>query len=173
MVWSSLGERAAGDLLRGAIHQLDPSIEVAVATMNQHVDRYLVRPRFESVLLSAFALNGLLLAAIGLYGLASFLVVERTREIGIRMALGAARHDVIKLVMADGVRWTAVGTLFGLACSAGLTRFLRGLLYGVRTNDWRIFAIAALALCMIAMVATFLPSRHASRVDPTVALRHE
>ena len=103
---SSLGERAAGDLLRGAIHQLDPSMEVAVATMNQHVDRYLVRPRFESALLSAFALNGLLLAAIGLYGLASFLVAERTREIGIRMALGAARRDVIRLVMADGLRWT-------------------------------------------------------------------
>jgi ABC-type antimicrobial peptide transport system permease subunit len=133
--------------------------------MNQHVDRYLVRPRFESVLLSVFALNGLLLAAIGLYG--------RTREISIRMALGAAPHDVIRLVMADGLRWTAAGTLFGLACSAGLTRFLRGLLYDVRSDDWRVFAIAALVLCMIAMIATFLPSRLASRIDPMVALRHE
>jgi putative ABC transport system permease protein len=132
-----------------------------------------VRPRFESVLLSTFALNGLLLAAIGLYGLASFLVAERTREIGIRMALGAARQDVTRLVMADGVRWTAAGTLFGLACSAGLTRFLRGLLYDVRTDDWRVFAIAAGVLSIIAMVATFLPSRHASRIDPMVALRHE
>jgi putative ABC transport system permease protein len=173
IVRSSLSERAAEDLLRDTIHGLDPGIEVATATMNQHVDRYLVRPRFESVLLSGFALNGLLLAAIGLYGLASFLVAERTREIGIRMALGAARHDVIRLVMADGVRWTTAGTLFGLACSAGLTRFLRGLLYDVRTGDWRVFAIAALMLCMIAMVATLLPSRHASRIDPMVALRHE
>jgi putative ABC transport system permease protein len=75
--------------------------------------------------------------------------------------------------MADGARWTAAGTLFGLACSAGLTRFLRGLLYDVRTDDWRVFAIAAVVLCVIAIVATFLPSRQASRVDPMVALRHE
>ena len=173
VVRSSLGERAAGDLLRGAIHELDSSIEVEVATMDQHVDRYLVRPRFDSVLLSAFALNGLLLAAIGLYGLASFLVAERTREIGIRIALGATRRDVIGLVMADGMRWTAAGTFFGLVCSAGLTRFLRGLLYDVRTDDSRVFVIAAVVLSMIAMLATFLPSRHASRIDPMVALRHE
>ena len=89
------------------------------------------------------------------------------------MALGAARHDVIRLVMADGVRWTAAGTVFGLACSAGLARFLRGLLYDVHTDDWRMFAIAALVLCVTAMVATFLPSRHASRIDPMVALQHE
>jgi ABC-type lipoprotein release transport system permease subunit len=88
------------------------------------------------------------------------------------MALGAARHDVIRLVMADGVRWAAAGTLFGVACSAGLTRLMRGLVYDVHTDDWRVFAIAAGVLCMIAMVATFLPSRHASRIDPMVALRH-
>jgi len=173
VVRTSLDERASEYLLRDTIHGLDPSIEVATATMNQHVDRYLVRPRFESVLLSAFALNGLLLAAIGLYGLASFLVAERTREIGIRMALGATRRNVIGLVMADGMRWTAAGAFFGLVCSAGLTRFLRVLLYDVRTDDSRVFVIAALVLSVIAMLATFLPSRHASRIDPMVALRHE
>jgi len=123
--------------------------------------------------LSAIALNGLLLAAIGLYGLASFLVAERTREIGIRMALGATRRNVIGLVMADGMRWTAAGAFLGLVCSAALTRFLKGLLYDVRTDDSRVFVMAALVLSMIAMLATFLPSRHASRIDPMVALRHE
>jgi putative ABC transport system permease protein len=173
IVRSSLNERATEDLLLNTIHGLDPGIEVATATMNQHVDRYLVRPRFESVLLSAFALNGLLLAAIGLYGLASFLVADRTREIGIRMAIGATRRDVIGLLMAAGMRWTAAGTLFGLICSAGLTRLLKGMLYDVRTDDPRVFVIAALVLFVIAMLATFLPSRHASRIDPMIALRHE
>jgi putative ABC transport system permease protein len=173
IVRSPLDERSAGKLLQETIHQLDPRVEIATESMDRHVGRYLVRPRFESALLAAFALTGLLLSGIGLYGLASFLVAERTREIGIRMALGAAPRHVMGHVIAEGLRWTVAGVLFGLAASMALLRFLRGLLYEIGANDWRVSAISTLVLFAIAMLATYLPGRRAVRIDPMTALRHE
>ncbi len=173
IVRSPLDHRVAENLVRDAVQQIDPQIEVATESMDQHVGGFLARPRFQSALWAAFSLTGLLLAAIGLYGLTSFLVAERTREIGIRMALGAQRANVIRHVMADGFRWTVAGTLAGLGCSAALWRLLRGLLYGIQANDWRVSAAAAAVLFAIAMLAAYLPGRHASRIDPMVALRHD
>jgi putative ABC transport system permease protein len=120
-----------------------------------------------------FATTGLALAAIGLYGLVSFMVVLRTREIGIRMALGATPGAVMKLVISDGLRWTGIGAVIGGALSAGTLRLLERLLFEVKADDVRVFAAAAVILVLVATLAAWLPSRRAARIDPMVALRHE
>ena len=124
-------------------------------------------------MLLLFALTGLALAAIGLYGLISFLVVERTREIGVRIALGATPSAVARLVVSEGARWTAAGTILGIAASASLLRLLRGLLYEVKVLDLRVFTGAIVVLVGVATLAAWLPAHRASKIDPMVALRHD
>jgi putative ABC transport system permease protein len=166
-------DRAAADSLRSAIVQLDPSIPVQLGTMRAQVDRFLVRPRFQTALLSMFALTGLALAGIGLYGLISFLVAQRTREIGIRMALGATPGSVVKLVVTGAARWTATGATIGIAASAALFRLLEGLLYGIPKIDVSVFAAAATTLAIVAAIAAWRPALRAAKVDPIAALHHE
>jgi predicted permease len=173
IVRSNLGERDSGDLLRAAIRQVDPTVPVKVETMEARVDTFLIRPRFQTTLLLLFALTGLALAAIGLYGLISFLVVERTREIGVRIALGATPSEVARLVVSEGARWTAAGAIPGIAASGSLLRLLRGLLYEVKVLDLRVFAGAIAILVGVATLAAWFPARRASRIDPMVALRHD
>jgi predicted permease len=173
IVRSNLSARDAEELLRAAIRQVDPAVPVEVKTMEARVDTFLTRPRFETGLLLMFAFTGLALAGIGLYGLISFLVEERTREIGVRIALGATPGAVARLVASDGVRWTGAGAVMGIAGCVGLLRLLRGLLYEVRVLDLRVFAGAIAVLVTVAILAAWLPARRAARIEPVVALRHE
>ena len=141
--------------------------------MEARVDTFLTRPRFETVLLLMFAFTGLALAGIGLYGLISFLVEERTREIGVRIALGATPGEVARLVASDGVGWTGVGAVIGVAAAASLLRLLKGLLYEVSILDLRVFACAIAVLVTVSILAAWLPAQRASKIDPMVALRHD
>ena len=173
IVRSNLGERDAKASLRETIRQIDPAVPVKIETMQAQVDTFLTRPRFETSLLLMFALTGLALAGIGLYGLISFLVAERTREIGVRVALGATPGDVAKLVVSDGVRWTAAGAALGIAASGSALRLLQGLLYEVKPIDLRVFLVAIAILMTVAILAAWLPAQRASKLDPMIALRHE
>lgn len=136
------------------------------------VDRSLQARRFVMVLLTAFAAAALLLACVGAYGAASQAVAQRTRGIGVRMALGASPHSGMRLVLAEGMRLSAAGTA-GVLASLGLTRLLRGLLFGVQPLDPAAFVIAALSLAAITLIACYIPARRATSIDALVALRHE
>jgi ABC-type antimicrobial peptide transport system permease subunit len=122
---------------------------------------------------SAFALLALVLACIGLYGLLSYEVARRTRELGIRMALGAQRGDLLRLVIGQGILLVLVGAAIGIAAAMGLTRFMSTILYGVHANDPLTFAGVAILLTLVALAACYIPARRATRVDPLVALRYE
>jgi putative ABC transport system permease protein len=137
------------------------------------IARSLAQRKFTMVLLGIFAGLAVVLAAVGLYGVMSYVVTQRTREIGIRMALGARRADVLKLVIRQGMILTAAGVLVGIAASLGLTRLIANLLYGVAATDLVTFAALSLLLLAVALLACWLPARRASGVDPMVALRAE
>jgi len=129
--------------------------------------------RFNMLLLGGFALCALLLSAIGIYGLMAYAVAQRTREMGIRLALGARAGDVLRIVLASGTRLIAVGVVLGLAGAVALTRLVSSLLFGVSATDAPTFAVMTLVLAIVAMLACYLPARRASRVDPVIALRNE
>jgi predicted permease len=144
-----------------------------VRTMDEVMDASVSAPRFRTLLLALFGVAALLLAAIGIYGVMSYSVSQRTREIGIRMALGAAQPEVIKLVLRQGLALTLAGLGLGLLGALGLTRLLSGMLYEVRPTDPLTFAGVALLLTAISLLAGYIPARRATKVDPMVALRHE
>jgi predicted permease len=129
--------------------------------------------RFSLIMLSVFAGLALLLASVGIYGVLSYLVGQRTREIGLRMALGAEPLDVLRMVLDDGVRMTLVGAALGVMAALGFTRLMTGMLFGVKPTDPITFVVVAMLLCGIALFACYLPARRAARVDPMVALRYE
>jgi putative ABC transport system permease protein len=129
--------------------------------------------RFQTTLLVSFAIMALLLAAMGVYALVSYAVVQRTREIGVRMALGAARRDVVSMVLRQGTRLTIAGVAFGLVAAFYLTRAMRRVLYDVSPADPIAHAVSAIVLVGVAVLATYLPARRAATVDPVVALRDE
>ena len=144
-----------------------------IRTMDQVVGQSTARSDFNTTLLSIFAGVALLLAAIGIYGLMAYSVQQRTQEIGIRMALGASPENVRKMVVFQGMRLAAIGVVIGLAAALGLTRFMAGLIYGVKTWDPIVFISVAMLLSMVSWFATYIPARRASRVDPMVSLRYE
>ena len=159
---------------RAAIQSVDPDLPLArVATLASIVDEAVAPPRFSMLLVSAFGALALVLACIGLYGAVSYAVVERTQEIGIRLALGARRANVYWLVLGKGVQVTALGLAIGLALAFGALRTISGFLYGVEATDPATFAVVSGALFAASLLACFVPARRAARVDPMVALRHE
>jgi putative ABC transport system permease protein len=130
-------------------------------------------PRFRSLLMAVFAASALLLAAIGIYGVIAYSVAQRTQEIGVRMALGATSAGVVRMILGQGVRLAVVGIGLGLGGAAGLTRFLKRMLFGVAPSDLITFAGAALLIGVVAIVACTVPAFRAARVDPVTALRNE
>jgi ABC-type antimicrobial peptide transport system permease subunit len=130
-------------------------------------------PRFEAALLGFFAFTGLAMAVIGLYGLTAYIAQRRTQEIGIRMALGADRAAILRLIAWEGVRLILFGSLLGLAASLAVSQIFKNLLFGVRPHDPATLASVALLLAAVALAATLIPARAATRIDPLVALRFE
>jgi ABC-type antimicrobial peptide transport system permease subunit len=137
------------------------------------VARSIASQRFALALLGVFAGLALLLASIGIYGVLSYLVGQRTPEIGVRMALGAQRSDVLRMVLRDGVRMTLIGAAIGLAAALGLTHLMASMLFGVEPTDPVTFGGVAVLLCAIGLFACYIPARRAAKVDPMVALRYE
>jgi ABC-type antimicrobial peptide transport system permease subunit len=142
-------------------------------TMNEVITGSLASNRFSMILLGAFAAVALLLASIGLYGVISYLVGQRTHELGIRIALGAQRKDVLRLVVNHGMKMALGGVAIGLIAAFGLTRLMANMIYSVSATDPATFAVIALLLVMVALAACFVPAWRATKVDPLVALRRE
>jgi putative ABC transport system permease protein len=160
--------------VRGIVRQLDPTATVDnVATMEQIVSNAMVRPRLYAALLGIFAGVAMMLAAIGIYGVLSYLVAHRSREIGIRMALGAQRFRVVALVLRQTAVLTVIGVAAGLVGAAALTRYLEGLLFGLTPLDLTTFIAVVVVFAAVAALASYVPARRATRVDPLVALRTE
>jgi putative ABC transport system permease protein len=160
--------------VRGAVAGVDPQVSSGNAhTMNELMSESLARQRSMSLLTGVFGLVALLLATVGIYGVISYMVTQRTREIGIRIALGAHRRDVLRMIVGYGMGLTLVGVVVGLLASFALTRTLSNLLYEVSATDPLIYAGVALLLSAVALVACLVPARRAMRVDPMIALRYE
>ncbi len=156
------------------IHAYDKDQAVAdIQPLDVFLSKAVARPRFQSVLLASFAGLALLLAAIGIFGVMSYSVAQRTHEIGIRVALGAQRDQVLRLVVGQGLILALAGTAAGLVGAFALTRYLRTLLFQVSPTDWLTFTMVPLILCTVALAASYLPARRAMRVDPMQALRYE
>ncbi len=173
VVRSSLPPDQTSRWIRSQVASLDPTLPIDIATLHQRVSKLADQPRFQTLLVGFFAVTGLVLALIGLYGVISFLVTQRTQEIGVRLALGANKGDILRLVMGQSLRLIAVGTALGLIAALATTRILSSQLFGIGAHDPRTFAFVTLLLVVIALMATLLPARSASRVNPIVALRCE
>jgi predicted permease len=172
--------RTAGDPLtlgktvEKTIHDLNPDLDVfGLTTLESRMQFSSFAPRIAGTLIGAFGLLALVLASVGIYGVTAYTTRQRTHEIGIRMALGASKDDILRLVLGHGLRLTFIGVGVGLAASFALTRYLSSLLLGVTSTDALTFSSVAILLCAVALFACFIPTRRAMRVDPIVALRYE
>src|SRR4029077_18917800 len=160
--------------VREAIEKLNSeNVIYETKPMEEIVAESLAARRFSMVLLSVFAALALLLSSIGIYGVISYVVSQRTHEIGIRIALGAQRHDVLRLMLGEGMKMALIGVAVGVAVALGLTRLMVELLFGVSATDPATFSAVAAILTGVALAACYIPARRAMRVDPIVALRYE
>jgi len=165
---------ALAGTIRGAVREVDPSLPVyGLRPMSEVVARSMVQPRFLSLLLATFAGIALFLAAIGIYGVMAYAVAQRTQEIGVRMALGAQRLHVLRLVFGQGFVLLAVGTAIGLGGAFALTRLMHSLLFEITPTDPVTYSAVVVLLAVVALFACYIPARRATRVDPLVALRYE
>jgi predicted lysophospholipase L1 biosynthesis ABC-type transport system permease subunit len=174
--------RTAGDpaafvgAARAALHDLDPELPLIQPQSLEDIANQspaVFFRRYPSYLIGSFAVLAVTLAMIGLYGLISYTVQQRTREIGIRVAMGAASRDIFHMVLAEGIRSAVWGVATGVLAGLGFTRLLASVLYGVQPGDWMTFSAVALLLLLVALLACSVPARRAMRVDPIVALRYE
>jgi hypothetical protein len=160
--------------VRQTVHEFDKDIFVpALQPMSQLLGAQLAQPRFNMILLAIFAGVAMTLAAIGLYGVLAFGVAQRTREIGIRMALGAQRGAMLRMILRQSLTLVSIGIIVGIGAALGATRLLRSLLYGVQANDFVTYLLGVLLLGAAALLAAYLPARRAMKIDPMVALRYE
>jgi ABC-type antimicrobial peptide transport system permease subunit len=156
------------------VHALDPDLPVySIKALDEHVFATLTPQRLLAALISGFGVLALVLTGIGLYGLLSYTVTERTPEIGIRMALGATKAEIVSLFLSRGVRLTLVGMVLGLAAAASVTRLMKSVLYGVTPLDPPTLVSVATLLMTAASISCYIPTRRAARSDPTSALRDE
>jgi len=174
VVRSSIEPSSLGASVRQAVNEVDRSVPVAdVKTMDHVVNESITQPRFNLFLLGLFSTVAMILSAAGIYGVTAYTVTQRTRELGIRLALGAQVGDVLKMILGQGMAVIGVGLAAGLAAAFGLMRLLRSLLFGVGENDPLTFAAITGVLVLVALIACYIPARRATKVDPLVALRSE
>jgi putative ABC transport system permease protein len=160
--------------VRNELRQMDPELPMAaICTMDQLLADSISRSRFTMLLLGIFACIALVLASVGIYGVIAYSVTQRTQEFGIRMALGANRRDVFRLVLGQGTRLTLLGVGLGIVAALVVTRLMATLLYSISATDPLTFAAVALLLALVALAACYIPARRATRVDPIIALRYE
>ncbi|MGB6689474.1 MAG: ABC transporter permease [Terracidiphilus sp.] len=170
---SVLPEKAVAPWVRSQIAAIDPTVPVKIEALAQTVSTMADRPRFESALLGFFALTGLVLAVIGLYGVIAFMAVQRTQEIGVRMALGARRFDILRLIVLEGLRLIVAGAALGLASALAVTQLIKSMLFDVGARDPLTFTAVVLLLALVALAATLIPARAAMKIEPVAALRYE
>jgi putative ABC transport system permease protein len=173
-VKTTMDPNAVAESLRAELKALDPHLPLYnIKTLSTEIDQSLIQERLVTWLSSAFGVLATLLTALGLYGVLTFSVARRTREIGIRVALGAQRRDVVRLIMIRGVILVGVGVAVGLGVSIAFSKLMSSMLFGVAPNNPLLLAVVSLGLIAIALVACYLPARRATKVDPLVALRYE
>jgi putative ABC transport system permease protein len=173
VISSALSSKAVTPWVRSQVAGIDPNVPVQIEALDQTVSKLADRPRFETALLGFFAFCGQLMAVIGLYGVISFLATQRTQEIGVRMALGATRMNILRLIVAEGVRLIAIGGVLGIGAALVTSQLLKSLLFNVGPRDPFIYAAVAVLLTIVALAATLVPARVAMKVEPVVALRYE
>src|SRR6185295_10948733 len=171
--WEGAGPAPLDSIRQVVQKQNSHNVVSRPRTMNEVVAASLATRRFSMILLNVFAVAALLLASIGIYGVISYLVGQRTHELGIRLALGAQRSDVLRLVLSHGMKMALSGVALGLVAALGLTRLMTSMLFGVSATDPATFTVIALMLTGVALLACLVPARRATKVDPLVALRHE
>ena len=174
VVRATTDSRAVAAAIPRVVWGVDPQVAIpSEQTLKTMVQNSEAPRRYETLLGALFALCAVLIAALGLYGVISHSVAQRTHDIGIRMALGAQKRDVLKMVIGQGLKLALVGVAIGIAGALALTRFLSSLLYGVKPTDPLTFIVVSLILIAVALVACYIPARRAAKVDPMVALRYE
>jgi putative ABC transport system permease protein len=160
--------------LRAIARNIDPRLAIdAAVPMERIVSGLTTRPRFYAAILTTFGAIAGFIAVIGLYGVLSYVVSQRTKELGLRIALGARRGAVLKLVLRQGGLVVGIGVVCGIAGAAALTRYLAGMLYGITELDAATYAAVAVAFAAVALLASYLPARRATHIDPLAALRHD
>jgi len=174
MVRAAAGSAGLLESIRHVSAQMsNQQVIFGAQTMGSLISESVASQRFSMILLAVFAVLALVLAGVGIYGVISYVVGQRSHEIGLRMALGATREDILRLILGRGGKLAGIGVVLGLAAALGLTRFLASLLYGVGTTDPLTFAGVAVLLTLVALTACYVPARRAAKVDPMVALRYE
>ena len=160
-------------MVQRVVRALDPNVQVSATTLGKSMERWVWFSQVGAMLLSGLGILGLFLASVGIYGVMSYSVTQRTHELGIRMALGADKPEILKLILRQGLRITLVGVAVGLLIALATTRVIAAVLYGVNPTDPATFGGVSLLLTAVALIASYLPARRATRVDPMVALRYE
>ena len=170
---TTISPKTLAPWIQAQIVQIDPTVPVEIQTLSERVNSLADRPRFETALLGFFAFTGLVMAVIGLYGVIAFMAVQRTQEIGVRMALGATRLNILRLILREGLRLVALGGAVGLLAALLLSRLLKSLLFGIGPHDPASFIAVTLLLVLVALAATLIPARSAMKTDLMAALRWE
>jgi putative ABC transport system permease protein len=174
VVRTTVGPQSLAPAIQDAIKSVDRSVPLTnVVTMEQVIADTLWQPRFNLQLIGLFAGVSMVLAAIGLYGVMSYSVAQRTQEVGLRMALGAERRDIMALLLGQGMKLALAGVALGLLAAFALTRLMTSMLFEIKPTDLTTYLIVSVGLIVVALLACYIPARRATKVDPLVALRTE